>query len=156
MGLICRETPVGRRRTPAVRSAETHFAISYQLMIKYNVEDSGIVTLLELHGEILAQDDGYWIKIEAWRTAPSEGVPHGVRYSLTLHEPYGKRILGYDNAHAAKPPRRLRYSGLRMPYDHKHRHADDEGVPYEFRDAHQLLSDFFEEVDRVLKEIRGP
>ena len=29
------------------------------------------------------------------------------RCSLTLHEPYGKRILGYENAHAAKPPRRL-------------------------------------------------
>ena len=77
------------------------------------------------------------------------------RSSLTLHEPYGKRILGYDNAHAVKPPRRLRYSGLRIAYNHRHRHADDEGVPYEFRDAHQLLSDFFEEVDQMLKEIRG-
>jgi hypothetical protein len=28
------------------------------------------------------------------------------------------------------------------------------GVPYEFKDAHQLLADFFAEVDRVLSEVR--
>jgi hypothetical protein len=41
-----------------------------------------------------------------------------------------------------------------MPYDHKHRHVSDSGEPYEFKDAHQLLSDFFLEVDRVLEELR--
>jgi len=30
----------------------------------------------------------------------------------------------------------------------------DKGVPYEFKDAYQLLADFFKEVDRVLKEAR--
>ena len=39
-------------------------------------------------------------------------TPHGLRYSLTLHDPIRTRM---------------------------------------FRDAHQLLKDFFEEVDRVLK-----
>ena len=84
----------------------------------------------------------------------SKDIPHGIRYALTLHEPYGKRILGYDNAHAVKPPKKFRYAGTRLPYDHKHRHASDKGVPYEFKDAHQLLSDFFSEVDRVLMEAR--
>jgi len=42
----------------------------------------------------------------------------------------------------------------RLPYDHKHRHVSDQGVPYGFRDAHQLLADFFNEVDRVLLEIK--
>jgi hypothetical protein len=32
---------------------------------------------------------------------------------------------------------------------------EEAGVPYEFRDAHQLLADFFKEVDLVLTEIRG-
>jgi hypothetical protein len=41
--------------------------------------------------------------------------------------------------------------GQKLPYDHRHRNASDKGVPYGFRDAHQLLKDFFEEVDRVLK-----
>ena len=117
-------------------------------------EDLGITTLIDLHDQILDQGDGYWIKIEAWIVPVSKDIPHGVRYTLTLHEPYGKRILGYDNAHAVKPPKKFKYAGTRLPYDHKHRHVSDKGVPYEFKDAHQLLSDFFVEVDRVLKEAK--
>lgn len=33
-------------------------------------------------------------------------------------------------------------------------HVSDKGVPYEFQDVQQLLIDFFNEVDRVLKEAR--
>jgi hypothetical protein len=117
-------------------------------------EDHGIATLLDLHDQIIDQGGGYWIKIEAWVVVVSADIPHGIRYSLTLHEPYGKRILGYDNAHAVKPPKKFKYAGTRLPYDHKHRHVSDKGVPYEFKDAHQLLSDFFVEVDRVLEEVR--
>ena len=117
-------------------------------------EDHGIANLIDLHDQILDQGDGYWIKFEAWRVAVTEEIPHGIRYSLTLHEPYGKRILGYDNAHAVKPSKKLKFSGRRLAYDHKHRHVSDKGVPYEFQDAQQLLVDFFAEVDRVLQEIR--
>jgi hypothetical protein len=118
--------------------------------------DPGIFTLLDLHGQVLDQGNGYWIKIEAWRVEVSAQIPHGVRYTLTLHEPYGKRILGYDNAHAVKPQKRFKFAGHRLPYDHKHRHISDKGVPYEFQDAFRLLTDFFQEVDRVLKEIKTP
>ena len=117
-------------------------------------EDQVIETLLDLHDQIIDQGDGYWVKIEAWVVVVSADIPHGIRYSLTLHEPYGKRILGYDNAHAVKPPKKFKYAGVRLPYDHKHRHISDKGVPYAFKDAHQLLSDFFAEVDRVLKKVR--
>ena len=117
-------------------------------------EDTGIATLIDLHDQIIDQGNGYWIKIEAWRVESSAFVPHGIRYSLTLHEPYGKRILGYDNAHAVKPPKKFKFSGTRLPYDHKHRHVSDKGVPYAFQDTYQLLSDFFKEVDQVLQEIR--
>ncbi len=117
-------------------------------------EDPGIETLLDLHDQIIDQGNGYWVKIEAWRVAATAEVPHGIRYSLTLHEPYGKRILGYDNAHAVDRPRKFKYAGQRLTYDHRHRHARDKGVPYEFQDAQQLLVDFFNEVDRVLKEAR--
>ena len=127
----------------------------YQLLINFGMrEDHGIATLIDLHDQIIDQGGGYWIKIEAWVVDPSTDIPHGIRYSLTLHEPYGKRILGYDNAHAVKPPKKFKYAGTRLPYDHKHRHVSDKGVPYEFKDAHQLLSDFFVEVDRVLEEVR--
>ncbi len=115
--------------------------------------DTGIDTLLDLHGQLIDQGNGYWIKIEAWQVNTTRKTPHGIHYSLTLHEPYGKRILGYDNAHSVKLPKKFKYSGQRLPYDHRHRHISDKGVPYEFRNAWQLLTDFFAEVDRVLQEV---
>lgn len=116
--------------------------------------DTGLKTLLDLNGYTIDQNGGYWVKIEAWEVTPSKEIPHGVRYSLTLHEPYGKRIMGYDNSHAIRPPKKFKYAGQRLAYDHKHRHIADKGVPYEFKDAHQLLADFFMEVDRVLQELK--
>ncbi|WP_395405277.1 DUF6516 family protein [Pseudoduganella sp. UC29_106] len=116
--------------------------------------DPVIDTLLDLDDSVLDQGDGYWIKIEARQVEVSPAIPHGIRYSLTLHGPDGRRLLGYDNAHAIRPPRKLKYSGRRLPFDHKHRHASDLGVPYEFKDAQQLLNDFFADADRILLEIR--
>ena len=92
------------------------------------------------------------MKIKAWRVAATEEIPHGIRYCLTLHDPDGKRILGYDNAHLVKPPKKFKYAGRIMAYDHKHRHASDKGVPYEFKDAQQLVNDFFADVDCILLE----
>lgn len=94
------------------------------------------------------------LKVEAWQVVATPEIPHGIRYSLTLHEPYGKRIMGYDNSHAVKLPKKFKYAGQWLAYDHKHRHISDKGIPYEFKDAYQLLVDFFEEVDRVLKEMK--
>jgi len=119
----------------------------------YKCSDHTLDTLLDLNGTIIHQEGGYWMKFEAWQVEVSEQVPHGIRYSLTLHDKYGKRILGYDNSHAVKLPKKYKYAGQRLVYDHKHRHASDKGVPYEFTDAGQLLTDFFQEVDQVLKEL---
>lgn len=117
-------------------------------------DDLGLETLLDLNDSIIDQGNGYWIKIEAWRVDATNDISHGIRYTLTLHEPYGKRILGYDNAHAVKVPKKFKYAGRRLPFDHKHRHASDKGVPYGFESAYQLLEDFFKDVDRVLQEVR--
>ena len=115
--------------------------------------DHGIRTLLDLHDQVIDQENGYWIKIEAWEVSANADIPHGIRYSLTLHAPSGKRILGFDNAHAVKAKGK-KFSGHRYPFDHQHRHAADRGIPYQFTDAHHLLSDFFNEVDRVLLEVK--
>jgi hypothetical protein len=112
----------------------------------------GISTLLDLHQEVIDQEDGFWIKIEAWEVNASPANPHGIRYSLTLHNPRGQRILGYDNAHALK--KRSGFSGRKLSYDHRHRNAEDAGIRYEFKDAHQLLSDFFEDVDKALRKAK--
>lgn len=114
--------------------------------------DAGLDTLLDLDGSILEQEGGYWIKIEVCRIPLSEYAHHGLRYSLTLHDKYGTRVLGYDNAHAVKPPKKFKFAGQRLPYDHRHRTSSDKGVPYAFESAHRLLEDFFSEVDRVIKE----
>lgn len=89
--------------------------------------DVGLETLLLLHGEVYDQGGGYWIRIEAWQVEPDGHIPHGIRYSLTLHDQYGTRLLGYDNAHAVKPPKRKQFTGRRLAFDHKHRHARDRG-----------------------------
>lgn len=115
------------------------------------MSDAKIQNLLDLHNQTIDQDDGYWIKIEAWQVALTDAIPHGIRYSLTLHHPNGERLLGYDNAHAAKVKGK-KYSGQRLPYDHKHRHVIDTGVPYVFKDAEQLLVDFFAEADLILEK----
>lgn len=60
----------------------------------------------------------------------------------------GKCLLGCNRIEF------LRITGRILAYDHKHRHASDKGVPYEFQDAYQLLIDFFADVDRVLKEVK--
>jgi len=118
-------------------------------------KDVGLDTLLLLNGEIYDQGNGYWVKIEAWQVESSAHIPHGVRYALTLHDRYGTRLMGFDNAHAVKPPKRNGFTGSRLTYDHRHRHSRDRGVPYEFVSPDQLLRDFFDEVDRVLKELQS-
>lgn len=56
--------------------------------------DVGLDTLLDLDGSILEQEGGYRIKIQVWRIPPSVDAQHGIRYSLSLHDKYGTRVLG--------------------------------------------------------------
>ncbi|OGT42436.1 MAG: hypothetical protein A3F42_07820 [Gammaproteobacteria bacterium RIFCSPHIGHO2_12_FULL_37_34] len=109
-----------------------------------------IDTLLDLDGVVIEQAGGYWTKFEVRRIAQTtERIPHGIRYSLTLHDRHGERMMGFDNAHVVKVSKKGKHRG-RKTYDHRHRHAKDEGVPYEFVDAYQLLKDFWSEVDKTL------
>jgi hypothetical protein len=101
--------------------------------------------LLDLDGEIFMMDGGYWVKFEAKKVSPSFSVPHGVRYSLTLHDRNNVRVVGFDNAHAIKPKSRKRFSGRKVTWDHKH-HMD-KVESYEFESAGQLLDDFWRSVD---------
>lgn len=117
--------------------------------------DHGLAVLLDLDGQIIEQEAGYWIKIEARLVEASEAVPHRIRYSLTLHDLHGTRVLGYDNAHPVKRPKKFKYAGQRRAYDHRLRAAKDKGVFYSFQSPQQLLEDFFADVARVLKEIKS-
>jgi hypothetical protein len=87
--------------------------------------DTGLDSLLDLDGCIFEQENGFWVKIEARLIAVSVRAPHGIAYSLTLHNVFGNRVLGYDNAHAVKWPRKFKYAGRRQLHDHRHRSSAD-------------------------------
>lgn len=114
---------------------------------RYNIE-----TLLNLNGIVIEQVGGYWVKFEVRAVSITDEIPHGIRYSLTLHDQSGKRIMGFDNAHAVKGINKGKYKG-RKTFDHRHRHSEDEGVMYLFEDGNQLLKDFWLEVDKILDSL---
>lgn len=111
--------------------------------------------LLAFDGQTHWYEGGYYTKFEIRRVPATPERPHGLGYSLTLHDPQGRRLLGYDNAHrvAAKGSR---FKSRPAEADHWHRTRDDPGEPYRFVDAVTLLEDFFNEVERVLKEQEIP
>lgn len=108
--------------------------------------------LLELDGEIFPMDSGYWTKIEVKLVTSNVHIPHGIKYSLTLHDRSNIRILGYDNAHGIKPKRK-KYGAKRTIWDHKHERKIVE--PYEFETPAQLLEDFWVNVEKILIEEKG-
>ena len=113
--------------------------------------DRTLDTLLDLDGTTFFADrDGiYRVQFVVKKVEPSPERPHGLSYSLTLHDEKGARIVGFDNAHPVQE--RSGPSGRqRVEHDHKHRFRTIR--PYDYTDAATLLSDFWEQVDRVLRE----
>jgi hypothetical protein len=111
--------------------------------------DPDLDILLDLDGESFATgaDGDYIVRFVVKRVPPSPERPHGLSYSLTLHDGSGARLIGFDNAHAA--PARRGHGG-RVAQDHRHRLRTIR--PYAYRDAVTLLADFWAEVYAVLKE----
>jgi len=104
--------------------------------------------LLLLDGEIFPMDNGYWVKFEAKTISASENIPHGVRYSLTLHDKNNHRVIGFDNAHSFKPSS-FRYGARKTTWDHIHK--KEETFPYEFDCAGKLMEDFWDSVNYYLE-----
>jgi len=110
--------------------------------------DGSLDTLLDLDGEIFPMDNGYWSKFEAKKVEPTNQIPHGIRYSLTLHDRNNTRILGFDNAHVHKT-QQMKYGARKVTRDHKHK--TEKVYNYEFKSASRLLEDFWDAVDQILK-----
>lgn len=111
--------------------------------------DHSLDTLLLLDGEMFVVEGNFWVKFEAREVPATPEKPHGLDYSLTLHDGDGERLLGFDNAHSITegtgPGARTR-----IEYDHKHK---GERVRfYEYKDAMSQLTDFWTEVELILKE----
>jgi len=115
---------------------------------KNSEEDASLETLLDLDGEIFPMDNGYWTKFEARRVTPTEQIPHGIRYSLTLHDRNNNRILGFDNAHGYQPKRK-KYSARKVTWDHQHNVETIRN--YEFESSSQLMEDFWKAVEEILR-----
>src|SRR5260221_1229772 len=113
--------------------------------------DHGLEFLLGFDGRIHHFEKGYWLKFEIARVTATTNRPHGLSYSFTLHAPGGARLVGFDNAHDV-PARGSRFKRRSQSADHWHRTEKDLGRPYEFTDAETLIDDFFDEVQRVLRD----
>lgn len=108
--------------------------------------------LLDYDGYEFVFERGYVARFRFARDEAAEAV-HPYRYSLTLHDPHGRRILGFDNAHTVEK-RIGRFGRRTRSMDHWHRDANDKGVPYVFVSPEKLLEDFFANVMAEL-ERRG-
>ena len=107
--------------------------------------------LLGFNGHVHRYAGGYWLKFEIRKVEASDGKPHGLDYSFTLHGPDNRRLIGFDNAHSV-PAKGARFKKRPKAMDQWHRTDTDKGRPYAFKDAETLLDDFFDEVERVLTE----
>ena len=105
--------------------------------------------LLAFHGAVHVFADGYWTKFEIVRGKKSARCPHGLRYSFTLHDESGKRLMGFDNAHPVRDPG-SRFKATAETADHWHRDEKDKGRRYVFTTAEQLIVDFQREVELIL------
>lgn len=103
--------------------------------------------LLCLDSETFPMDNGYWVKFEAHRVEVSGAMPYGVKYSLTLHDKYNRRVIGYDNAHSFKSSKK--YGAKKETYDHIHKQMDI--IAYEFESASQLIEDFWNTVEYYME-----
>jgi Family of unknown function (DUF6516) len=70
-------------------------------------------------------------------------------YSLTLHDRNNTRVIGFDNAHGYTPPRRKKFGGRKVTWDH--RHHEEKVASYEYESAAQLIEDFWAEVERIIQ-----
>ena len=118
--------------------------------MKCEPEDAELLTLLDLDGLSHWYDNGCWVKLEAKRVDIDKHRPHGIKYSLTLHDRNNTRIFGLDNAHAIKKRGRRpkKYYGRIITWDHVHKQENIER--YLFSSASQLLDDFWKVVNKIV------
>lgn len=106
--------------------------------------------LLLMNGEVHDAGGGLWYQIKAQKVEQTTNRPHGIRYSLTLHDRDNTRIFGIDNAHRLEKPRKGPGYKRIIKFDHQH---DGKKIKiYEYRSACDLLEDFFDRLDRELKK----
>ena len=117
--------------------------------------DASLDTLLFLDGErfVIDADGKLWVKFEVKQCQVTAERPHGLRYSLTLHEEDGQRLLGFDNAH---PVREGSGPGTRTRMQYDHKHSGEQIRLYVYENATTLLANFWTEFEMILQKRSKP
>ena len=84
-------------------------------------KDHELEMLISLNGLEFEFTEGHRVRIVARLVEATSSRPHGVRYSLTLHDPAGERIYGIDNAHTIRGG---------AAFDHRHVYGRRRVMPY--------------------------
>lgn len=133
--------------------ASSHACGTYLSMIstkRVADHDPSLDALLDLDGQrFTIEPSGHSVKFAVRRVPVTSERPQGINYSLTLHAPDGRRLVGFDNAHVVRASRGP--AGARRELDHRHRLGTTR--PYRYSDAGKLLEDFWREVYAVLDEL---
>ena len=112
-------------------------------------EDNTLDRLLDLDEEVMEVGGGFWVSIKAHRVEPTDGRPNGVNYSLCLFTPDDERVICFDNAHpifvGSGPSKQ-------QTKVNDHIHKGEKIRPYDYTNAETLLVDFWDAVDKHLKE----
>jgi hypothetical protein len=88
-------------------------------------------------------EDGSWIKIDIADVPVTDAQPGGVSYSLAYLDAANVCRVRFDNAHQVR--RKGRQAS--RAFDHWHRFANGELVPYQFIDLPTLFEDFFRAIE---------
>jgi hypothetical protein len=112
------------------------------------MSDDGLEALLALDGARFEMVSGAIVEFSVTRTTITPERPQGISYALVLRPVDGAPWVRFDNAHSVDE--RGGYRRRRVVFDHWHRTEGDEGRPYNFTTAAQLLDDFWTEVKRAL------
>lgn len=115
-------------------------------------EDYTLKSLLELDGIRFIVDEqlGLWVKFEVNSIKQTKERPSGIKYSVSLHNRFNDRILGFDNAHPIEYKKNLK----KQTYDHWHANYFDEIKPYYCENAAKLLEDFWREADKIIQILK--
>ena len=115
------------------------------------IRDPSLDTLLYLNGDTFFADaEGeHWVKFVVKKVQTTPERPHGLNYSLTLHNKKGYRLLGFDNAH---PIREGSGPGAKTRIEYDHLHGGDSVRFYQYQNAATLLADFWIEVEAILQK----
>src|SRR4029079_5519690 len=95
---------------------------------------------------VIDEAHGLWVKFEARKIRQTTDRPHGIKYSLTLHDRKNERMMGFDNAHSVDEDN---------TFDHWHSDKTDTGRQYKYVNTGKLMEDFWRAVDKFLNELES-